>query len=104
MFNIAELPDHIYKELSSVSKLYHDEKNINRVNTLDIHINDSETVVSNIVTSFISKVKGIIRRDECAYLEVEGIYTLQTCYVSNVMHNHAKIIVTTKYDDPYMFI
>ena len=94
MLNSEELPDYIFRELLPVSKLYQDEKSLNKINTLHICLDDSGMVSKGTISSFINKVKGIIRHDECCYLEVEGPIWLPP-------EKSVRIIITTKYDDPY---
>lgn len=100
MMDLEELPDYIFNKLLSASKLYQDEKSIEKVNTFNLHLNDSRTILKSSLSAFISKVKGTIRHDESSYLEVEGpICVKQTCFLSGRDHDHIKIIVITKYDD-----
>jgi hypothetical protein len=97
--NPEELTDYIFNELLSVSKLYQDDKSLEKVNTLNIHLNDSGTIVKSALSTFLSKVKGIIRHADSAYLEVEGpFYVKQTCFLSNTEHDHLLVVVITKYD------
>lgn len=96
-----ELPDYIFNELLSASKLYHDDKSLKKVSTFNLHLND-DIVLRSAVSVFLNKVKGVIRRDECAYLKVEGpFYVDQTCFLSGTDHKHIQILVTTKYDDSF---
>jgi hypothetical protein len=99
MIDPEELPDYIFNELLPASKLYHEEKKYERLHILNIHINESVAISKTAVSSFVNKVKGVIRRDECCYLEVEGpLYITQTCFICTNEHTHVQIIVVTDYD------
>lgn len=102
MMDPDELPDFIFNELLPVSKLYRDDKSIEKIHTFNIHLNESNTIVKTALTAFLNKVKGIIRYDECSYLEVIGPhYVKQTCFLTSTNHDHIQVIVKTRYDDPY---
>lgn len=103
MMDPNELPDYIFKELLPASKLYLDEKKLDKTHIFNVHLNDSKTILITALTTFLNKVKGIIRHDESGYLEVFGpIYIQQTCFLSKMVHDHIQITVITKYDDYFI--
>jgi len=106
-----DVSDYIFQELAPISRMY-DHSGVwgvwgfmdtdnKRTNILNIHIaNEYDVIPRETILPFITKNKGIIRRTESSYLEVEGpFYIKQNCFVNHHDHFHCEWKVTTLFKD-----
>jgi len=96
MIGYDDVSDYIYKELEPVSHFYDGAEYSKRVNTLNLHYSAESTVPKNAMNSFITSMKGVVRRSESSYLEIVGpISVVQTCFLEKGEHLHYEWKVTT---------
>lgn len=122
-----DVSDYIFQELAPVSRMYdhlgvlefshaktpvETEKPIvinemanKRTNILNIHMKEGEydVILREAILPFITKTKGIIRRTQSSYLEVEGPFHIkQSCFVDHNEHFHCEWKITTLFGDLQM--
>lgn len=103
-----DVSDYIFQELAPISKMYDhvdssDTAN-KRTNILNLHIEkEFDVIPKEAILPFITKTKGLIRRTESSYLEVEGpFYVKQSCFINHNDHFHCEWKVTTMFEDLLM--
>lgn len=96
MLDPSDITDYIYQELSKISSMYECNEFSKRTNTLNLHCINDEVISKNALNSFITLMRGVVRRSESAYIEIEGpLLVFQTCFLNNEEHVHYEWKVTT---------